>query len=63
LWRRCSQCLTVVCCFLNDDTQPVANISAPQLVSLDWKDSYDPSSVHLGKMAHLRWLATIYEVC
>ncbi|CAN6209171.1 unnamed protein product [Urochloa humidicola] len=52
--------LTVIYCFLNDDTQPVANISAPQLVSLQWRDVYDPSSVRLGKMARLRWLGTFF---
>jgi hypothetical protein len=54
--------LTDAFCFCVDDAQPAANISAPQLMSLDWKDAYDPSSVHLGKMAHLRWLGTFYFV-
>lgn len=32
------------------------NVSAPLLVLLDWMVGYDPSSVKLGKLAHLHWL-------
>ncbi|XP_066340779.1 putative F-box/FBD/LRR-repeat protein At4g03220 [Miscanthus floridulus] len=48
--------LTVASCFLK--SPPIANISTPLLTKLDWIDEYDPSSVHLGKMAHLQWLGT-----
>jgi hypothetical protein len=48
--------LTVALCF--SKSRPVANISAPQMVNLDWNDEYDPTSVHLGKMEHLRSLGT-----
>jgi len=35
-------------------------ISAPRLTNLDWGDEYNPISVHLGKMEHLRSLGTDY---
>ncbi|XP_066340719.1 putative F-box/FBD/LRR-repeat protein At4g03220 [Miscanthus floridulus] len=50
--------LTVASCF--PKSPPVANISAPLLTKLHWGNEYDPSSVHLGKMAHLQWLRTPY---
>ncbi|KAL6893452.1 hypothetical protein ACP4OV_007550 [Aristida adscensionis] len=38
--------------------QPFADVSAPQLVSLDWTDPYNPSSVHLGNLGQLQELST-----
>ncbi|CAM0880055.1 unnamed protein product [Alopecurus aequalis] len=40
---------------LNPDLS-VANISAPQLRSLNWKNVHDPSSIQLNKMMHLKRL-------
>jgi hypothetical protein len=48
--------LTVESCFRT--SEQVTNISAPLLTRLEWSDEYDPSSVHIGKMAHLQWLRT-----
>jgi hypothetical protein len=52
--------LAVFCCFSHgsNPSQSVADIAAPQLVSLRWEDAYDPSSVQFGEMAHLAWLGT-----
>ncbi|CAL5077739.1 unnamed protein product [Urochloa decumbens] len=41
-----------------DPSQPVANISAPQLESLEWNEVYDPQHVHLGNLGQVQWLST-----
>lgn len=46
--------LKLVTCLV--ENQPIVNISAPELISLNWKDAYDPSSMQLGEMAQLREL-------
>ncbi|CAN6162663.1 unnamed protein product [Urochloa humidicola] len=48
--------LKVASCF-GVHGRPVANISTPQLLSLDWLDSYDPTSVQLGNLPQLQQLS------
>ncbi|GJN24301.1 hypothetical protein PR202_gb12035 [Eleusine coracana subsp. coracana] len=38
--------------------QPVANIAAPELVSLEWVNVYDPSPVQFGSLGQLQELST-----
>ncbi|KAM0856137.1 hypothetical protein ACQ4PT_049327 [Festuca glaucescens] len=54
--------LTVFYCFAHDSnpSQPVADIAVPQLVSLQWRDAYDPSSVQFGEMAQLELLGATF---
>jgi hypothetical protein len=54
--------LTVFYCFAHDSdpSQPVADIAAPQLVSLHWRDAYHPSSVQFGEMAQLELLGATF---
>jgi hypothetical protein len=52
--------LEVTRCFFYDRSQPVARITTPLLATLRWTDPYDPSSVHLGEMRHLRLLRPFF---
>jgi hypothetical protein len=55
--------LAVFYCFANNapsQSQLVAVISAPHLVSLEWSDAYNPVSVRLGEMARLHCLRTSF---
>ncbi|XP_051230909.1 putative F-box/FBD/LRR-repeat protein At4g03220 [Lolium perenne] len=54
--------LTVFYCFAHhsNPSQPVADIAAPQLVSLHWRDAYHPSSVKFGEMAQLELLSATF---
>jgi len=54
--------LKVKHCFFYSPSKPVASITAPQLATLRWMDPYDPSSVHLGEMSHLRLLRPFFFV-
>ncbi|CAL5034417.1 unnamed protein product [Urochloa decumbens] len=57
--------LSVIRIFLHldeDPSEPVANISAPQLESLEWNEVYDPQHVHLGNLGQVQWLITNYFV-
>ncbi|WVZ60089.1 hypothetical protein U9M48_010153 [Paspalum notatum var. saurae] len=48
--------------FFYSQNEPIASVSAPQLVTLAWTEPYDPSSVHLGKMKRLRSLSPFFFV-
>ncbi|XP_051180115.1 putative F-box/FBD/LRR-repeat protein At3g49030 isoform X3 [Lolium perenne] len=48
--------LCVICCLSKPSS--TANISAPQLVSLEWAGYYDPRFTQLGKMDNLQRLRT-----
>ncbi|XP_047082397.1 putative F-box/FBD/LRR-repeat protein At2g05300 isoform X2 [Lolium rigidum] len=48
--------LYVICCLSKPSS--IANISAPQLVSLEWAGYYDPRFTQLGKMDNLQRLRT-----
>ncbi|EAZ02585.1 hypothetical protein OsI_24695 [Oryza sativa Indica Group] len=56
------QVLSVFFCFADTQarSQPVADIAAPQLETLQWEDAFDPSSVEFGEMASLRCLGTYF---
>ncbi|TVU40471.1 hypothetical protein EJB05_13937, partial [Eragrostis curvula] len=43
-------------CLTRDQPQPIANISAPLLITLVWMDVYDSSYVHLGNLGQLQQL-------
>ncbi|KAK3126208.1 hypothetical protein QOZ80_7AG0553190 [Eleusine coracana subsp. coracana] len=47
--------LALVKCFVRNQSL-VANISAPQLLHLIWRDAYHPSYVQLGNLGKLQWL-------
>jgi hypothetical protein len=51
------QYLTVISCF-SSNQNPVANISAPELELLEWRDPYHWSTVHLGNLGQLQVLGT-----